>query len=252
MLDEPHAAILIAVVLQHLRRRGADARVDDERAARDGPDSADHREEVCDIEVVEDAEGEDEIELAVTVGRKIADVAELEVDIQTERARGETRFLDVRLAAFDRDHLCAAARELERIHAFEAGEIEHAQPSKRSAEYVGGELRDVKLKQGESFRLTPGTVHQMIAVTDCDVLEASTAEVDDVVRISADRSSIQPARERPVPRTCTDARDAGNVRERPHRSTSAEEDGSSDECGSPAAAGAGGKPCGRVLGDGTR
>ena len=49
---------------------------------------------------------------------------------------------------------------------------------------VGESLDDVKLKQGESFRITPGTVHQMLAVTDCDVLEVSTPELNDVVRIS--------------------------------------------------------------------
>ena len=48
----------------------------------------------------------------------------------------------------------------------------------------GSELRDVGLKVGESFRVTPGTIHQMIAVTDCDVLEASTPDLDDVVRLS--------------------------------------------------------------------
>jgi len=48
----------------------------------------------------------------------------------------------------------------------------------------GGALEDVRLKLGESFRITPGTVHQMVAVTDCDVLEVSTPELDDVVRIS--------------------------------------------------------------------
>ncbi len=47
-----------------------------------------------------------------------------------------------------------------------------------------GEMADVHLKQGESFRIVPGTVHQMIAVTDCDVLEASTPELDDVVRVT--------------------------------------------------------------------
>jgi quercetin dioxygenase-like cupin family protein len=47
-----------------------------------------------------------------------------------------------------------------------------------------GELRDVKLTRGESFRITPPTVHQMVAITDCDVLEASTPELDDVVRLS--------------------------------------------------------------------
>jgi mannose-6-phosphate isomerase len=48
----------------------------------------------------------------------------------------------------------------------------------------GEQLEDVRLKVGESFRITPGTVHQMIAVTDCDVLEVSTPELDDVVRLS--------------------------------------------------------------------
>jgi mannose-6-phosphate isomerase len=45
-------------------------------------------------------------------------------------------------------------------------------------------LDDVRLKVGESFRITPGTIHQMIALTDCDVLEVSTPEIDDVVRLS--------------------------------------------------------------------
>ena len=45
-------------------------------------------------------------------------------------------------------------------------------------------LTDVRLRIGESFRITPGTVHQMVAVTDCDVLEVSTPELDDVVRLS--------------------------------------------------------------------
>jgi mannose-6-phosphate isomerase-like protein (cupin superfamily) len=48
---------------------------------------------------------------------------------------------------------------------------------------VDGELRDMKLRVGESFRITPGTVHYMEAITDCDVLEASTPELDDVVRL---------------------------------------------------------------------
>ena len=45
------------------------------------------------------------------------------------------------------------------------------------------ELQDMKLRPGESFRITPGTIHYMEAVSDCDVLEASTPELDDVVRI---------------------------------------------------------------------
>lgn len=45
------------------------------------------------------------------------------------------------------------------------------------------ELRDQRLTAGQSFRITPGTIHYMEAITDCDVLEASTPELDDVVRI---------------------------------------------------------------------
>ena len=46
-----------------------------------------------------------------------------------------------------------------------------------------GEMKDMKLRKGESFRITPGTIHYMEAVTDVDVLEASTPELDDVVRL---------------------------------------------------------------------
>jgi mannose-6-phosphate isomerase-like protein (cupin superfamily) len=44
-------------------------------------------------------------------------------------------------------------------------------------------LQEVPLRMGESFRVTPGTVHRMEAVTDVDILEASTADLDDVIRL---------------------------------------------------------------------
>jgi quercetin dioxygenase-like cupin family protein len=44
-------------------------------------------------------------------------------------------------------------------------------------------MKDVKLKQGEAFRIAPGTVHQMEAITDCDILEVSTNHLDDIVRL---------------------------------------------------------------------
>jgi mannose-6-phosphate isomerase len=45
------------------------------------------------------------------------------------------------------------------------------------------EMTDVRLRVGDAFRITPGTIHYMEAVTDCDVFEVSTPELDDVVRI---------------------------------------------------------------------
>src|SRR5687767_15846705 len=47
-----------------------------------------------------------------------------------------------------------------------------------------GVLTDMRLRAGESYRNEPGVIHQMEAVTDCDVLEASTPDLDDVVRLS--------------------------------------------------------------------
>ena len=47
----------------------------------------------------------------------------------------------------------------------------------------GEALQDRILEVGESFHITPGTRHRMIAETDCDILEASTPELDDVVRL---------------------------------------------------------------------
>ena len=47
-----------------------------------------------------------------------------------------------------------------------------------------GALREVPLRAGEAFRNEPGMIHQMEAITDCDVLEASTPHLDDVVRLT--------------------------------------------------------------------
>jgi len=49
--------------------------------------------------------------------------------------------------------------------------------------WEGDKPVDVKLEIGDAFRVTPGTVHQMEAVTDCDILELSTPHLDDVVRL---------------------------------------------------------------------
>jgi len=46
-----------------------------------------------------------------------------------------------------------------------------------------GELVRIEMQPGDSIRVTPMTVHRMTAIDDCDVLEASTPELDDVVRL---------------------------------------------------------------------
>ncbi len=41
----------------------------------------------------------------------------------------------------------------------------------------------IRMSAGDTFHVRPGTVHRMIAVEDTDVLEVSTPELDDVVRL---------------------------------------------------------------------
>ena len=45
-------------------------------------------------------------------------------------------------------------------------------------------LEERAFRAGESVRIKPGVVHQIEAVVDSDVLEASTPELDDLVRLS--------------------------------------------------------------------
>lgn len=40
-----------------------------------------------------------------------------------------------------------------------------------------------RMRAGDAFHVKPGTIHRMIAVTDVDVIEVSTPELDDVVRL---------------------------------------------------------------------
>ncbi|MCH7875108.1 MAG: cupin domain-containing protein [Gemmatimonadetes bacterium] len=48
---------------------------------------------------------------------------------------------------------------------------------------VDDELTEIRMTEGDSYHVTPYTVHQMEAVTPADLLEASTPELEDVVRI---------------------------------------------------------------------
>ena len=47
----------------------------------------------------------------------------------------------------------------------------------------GSQIESVHLRPGEGLHIPARMVHRLVAVTDADVLEASTAELDDVVRL---------------------------------------------------------------------
>ena len=46
-----------------------------------------------------------------------------------------------------------------------------------------GQLTKREMGPGDIFHVTPKTVHRMTAIEDCDILEVSTPELDDVVRL---------------------------------------------------------------------
>jgi mannose-6-phosphate isomerase len=79
------------------------------------------------------------------------------------------------------------------ISAGEALSVQYHEVKDETVYLLSGELiyriweddqpRDVQLEIGQAYRITPGTVHQMEAVTDCDILEVSTPQLDDVVRL---------------------------------------------------------------------
>ena len=47
----------------------------------------------------------------------------------------------------------------------------------------GGELTTRRMQAGDTLHITPGTRHRITAVEDTDIVEISTPELDDVVRL---------------------------------------------------------------------
>ena len=46
-----------------------------------------------------------------------------------------------------------------------------------------GPLRPLEMHPGDVFHIVPGTRHRMTGLEDCDIVEVSTPELDDVVRL---------------------------------------------------------------------
>ena len=46
-----------------------------------------------------------------------------------------------------------------------------------------GAMETRRMKAGDVFHVLPGTIHRMVSVVDVDVVEVSTPELDDVVRL---------------------------------------------------------------------
>ena len=52
-------------------------------------------------------------------------------------------------------------------------------------------LSTLILNPGESFHITPGVIHRMIAILDCEIVEVSTIELDDIIRHEDDYGRVK-------------------------------------------------------------
>ena len=57
----------------------------------------------------------------------------------------------------------------------------------------GDDMRTWEMAPGERVHVTAKTVHRMTAVKDCDIIEVSTPELDDVVRLEDRYGRVDPA-----------------------------------------------------------
>jgi quercetin dioxygenase-like cupin family protein len=63
---------------------------------------------------------------------------------------------------------------------------------------VDGKLRTREMRPGEAVHITPNTIHRMSAIEDSDVFEASTPELDDVVRVEDSYGRVDAGARTPV------------------------------------------------------
>ena len=64
----------------------------------------------------------------------------------------------------------------------------HVQEGRAALELgtVGSELSEQEIGPGDTFHFAPGTVHRVRALEDTLIIEVSTPEIDDVVRLADD------------------------------------------------------------------
>jgi mannose-6-phosphate isomerase-like protein (cupin superfamily) len=48
---------------------------------------------------------------------------------------------------------------------------------------VDGEMKEIRLPAGSAYRVRPGVRHRMHAQAACDLIEVSSPELDDIVRL---------------------------------------------------------------------
>lgn len=71
---------------------------------------------------------------------------------------------------------------------FDCEKFINNQYSKQDLDFIKNNLSDLPLCPGTIIHTPPGSIHRMIAVTDLLYIEASTTELDDVIRLQDDNN----------------------------------------------------------------
>jgi hypothetical protein len=146
----PAPAVAAAAEQTHLR-------LDDRGAAGHRAELLDQAEDRRRVEVVEHPEAQDHVEVAEALARDLAQVGlhDLQPVGEAERIARERGLGDVGLAAVEGDDLRAAQRQLDRVEALEAAEVEHAQPFDRPAAQVADHLNRAGARSARRRRRGP-------------------------------------------------------------------------------------------------
>jgi len=71
---------------------------------------------------------------------------------------------------------------------FDCNKYLNGEMTKEEVDSFVNDLKIIELEANDVFHTPPGTVHRMIAITDLLYVEASTQELDDVIRLQDDRN----------------------------------------------------------------
>jgi mannose-6-phosphate isomerase-like protein (cupin superfamily) len=53
------------------------------------------------------------------------------------------------------------------------------------------DIKEIEMNPGDTFHISPGLLHRMSGVTDTKVIEVSTSEIADVVRVEDDHGRVK-------------------------------------------------------------
>src|SRR5437899_926031 len=125
MLENCLAEVPLAFVEKSLLWIQAYMSVDDGNAPAHRKQVFEKREYVRSVQMVEDAQTEDDIESPVFLFTEVADVIVMKLDIaEGERSGGKPCFLKICLSAFDGAHAGAVSGELYAIHALQTRQVQ--------------------------------------------------------------------------------------------------------------------------------